>query len=131
MDQLGYFNIDDYIGDPKLAQSSSYLPLNNLKDFYFQKYTKKANIFEVLKLLSYYDSSLFKMIQEESGTDWNEMYKVFNMGHRMELYLPENIAQDIIGISESFGIPAQIVGFVENAESKKVTIRSAFGEFIY
>ena len=64
VDQLGYFNIDDYIGDPKLAQSSSYLPLNNLKDFYFQKYTKKANIFEVLKLLSYYDSSLFKMVQD-------------------------------------------------------------------
>lgn len=64
VDQLGYFNIDDYIGDPKLAQSSSYPPLEELKNFYFQKYTKQANIFEVLKLLSYYDSSLFKMIQD-------------------------------------------------------------------
>ena len=64
VDQLGYFNIDDYIGDPKLAESSSYQPLEELKNFYFQKYTKQANVFEVLKLLSYYDSSLFKMIKD-------------------------------------------------------------------
>jgi phosphoribosylformylglycinamidine cyclo-ligase len=73
---------------------------------------------------------LFKLIQQESGTSWQEMYKVFNMGHRMELYVPENIAADLIAISQSFGIEAQIIGRVE-AEQKQVTVRSEFGEFMY
>jgi phosphoribosylformylglycinamidine cyclo-ligase len=74
---------------------------------------------------------LFRLIQEQSGTSWQEMYKVFNMGHRLEVYLNEEHAQRIIEISQSFGIDAQIIGRVEAAESKKVTIRSEFGEFIY
>ena len=74
---------------------------------------------------------LFELIQKESNTDWQEMYKEFNMGHRIELYVPEEIAADIIKISESFGIPAQIIGRVEAADKKKVTIRSPFGEFVY
>lgn len=74
---------------------------------------------------------LFELIQKESNTDWKEMYKVFNMGHRMELYVPETIAADIIAMSESFGIPAQIIGRVEECATKKVTITSPFGEFIY
>ncbi|GGE23144.1 AIR synthase related protein [Sphingobacterium cellulitidis] len=74
---------------------------------------------------------LFELIQKESNTEWQEMYKVFNMGHRMELYVPEEIAADIIQISESFGIPAQIIGRVESSEKKQVTIRSPFGEFVY
>lgn len=74
---------------------------------------------------------LFKLIQEESQTSWQEMYKVFNMGHRMELYVPREIADDIIAISKSFNIDARIVGHVESAETKKVTIRSEFGEFEY
>ncbi|MFD2600054.1 AIR synthase related protein [Sphingobacterium corticis] len=74
---------------------------------------------------------LFELIQKESGTDWQEMYKVFNMGHRMELYVPEAIAADIIAISESFGIDAQIIGRVESSEQKQVTIQSPYGEFIY
>jgi len=74
---------------------------------------------------------LFELIQKESNTDWKEMYKVFNMGHRMELYVPESIASDIIAISESFGIPAQIIGRVEESTDKKVTITSPYGEFIY
>lgn len=74
---------------------------------------------------------LFKLIQEESGTDWKEMYKVFNMGHRMELYVPEEIAQSIIDISKSFDVDAKIIGRVESHESKKLTIKSEFGEFIY
>ncbi|MGJ1420887.1 AIR synthase related protein [Sphingobacterium spiritivorum] len=74
---------------------------------------------------------LFDLIQKESKTDWQEMYKVFNMGHRMELYVSEDIAQDIIAISESFGIPAQIVGRVEEASGKKVTIHSPYGTFEY
>jgi phosphoribosylformylglycinamidine cyclo-ligase len=74
---------------------------------------------------------LFKMIQEQSGTDWQEMYKVFNMGHRMELYVPEKIAQEIINISKSFGIDAQIVGSCKKAEKKSLTIISEFGTFEY
>lgn len=74
---------------------------------------------------------LFKLIQEQSGTDWKEMYKVFNMGHRMELYVPAEIAEDIIAISKSFNIDAQIIGRVEKSEQKQVTIKSEFGEFVY
>ena len=74
---------------------------------------------------------LFKLIQEESGTDWKEMYKVFNMGHRMELYVPEEIAEDIIAISNSFNVDAQIIGRVEDFKGKKLTINSEFGTYIY
>lgn len=74
---------------------------------------------------------LFKMIHEQSGTDWREMYKVFNMGHRMELYVDESIAQGIIEISKSFNVDAQIVGRVEAEGEKQLTIKSQFGEFIY
>ena len=74
---------------------------------------------------------LFQLIQEQSGTDWKEMYKVFNMGHRMELYVPEAIAQEIIAISESFNIEAQIIGRVESSAQKQVTIESEKGTFIY
>lgn len=74
---------------------------------------------------------LFKMIQEQSGTDWKEMYTVFNMGHRMELYLPEAIAADIIAISRSFNVDAQIVGRVEASDNKRLTIKSEFGLFEY
>lgn len=74
---------------------------------------------------------LFKLIQNQSGTDWKEMYKVFNMGHRMEVYLAPEDAAKVIEISQSFGIEAQIVGRVENAESKKLTIISEYGTFEY
>jgi phosphoribosylformylglycinamidine cyclo-ligase len=74
---------------------------------------------------------LFTLIQEQSGTHWEEMYKVFNMGHRMEIYVPQEIALDIIEISQSFSIDAQIVGRVESAAQKQVTIRSEKGEFVY
>ena len=74
---------------------------------------------------------LFQLIQEESNTSWEEMYKVFNMGHRMEIYVPEEIAEDIIKISNDFGIAAQKVGYVEAADTKKVTIQSEFGTFTY
>lgn len=74
---------------------------------------------------------LFQLIQEQSGTGWKEMYQVFNMGHRMELYVPEEIAADIIKISQGFNIEAQIVGRVEPAAVKQVTVRSEKGEFIY
>src|ERR1700710_2469278 len=75
--------------------------------------------------------TLFKLIQEESNTSWQEMYKVFNMGHRMELYVPQEIAADLISISHSFGVEAQIIGRVEAAETKQVTVTSPYGEVIY
>lgn len=83
----------------------------------------KDNMFEV--------PPLFKLIQKESGTDWKEMYQVFNMGHRMELYVDEAIAEDLIAISKSFNVDAKIVGRVEASGEKKLTIKSEFGEFKY
>ena len=74
---------------------------------------------------------LFKMIQEESNTDWKEMYKVFNMGHRMELYVDKSFATDIINISKSYNVDAKIIGKVESSSDKKLTILSEFGKFIY
>jgi len=74
---------------------------------------------------------LFRLIHEQSGTSWHEMYKVFNMGHRFEIYLPGQYAQQIIDISESFGIDAQIVGFCEPSEKPRLTIRSNYGDFFY
>jgi len=74
---------------------------------------------------------LFQLIQEQSGTSWEEMYKVFNMGHRMELYVPEAIAADIIAISKSFNIDAQIVGRMVAGAQKQVTIQSEKGTFQY
>ena len=74
---------------------------------------------------------LFKIIQEQSQTDWQEMYKVFNMGHRMEIYLPEKFADKVITISKSFNIDAQIVGYVEKSNSKSLLIESEFGKFTY
>jgi phosphoribosylformylglycinamidine cyclo-ligase len=74
---------------------------------------------------------LFKLIQEQSKTDWREMYQVFNCGHRMELYVSPNIAEDIISISKSFNVDAQIIGRVETSNSKKLTIKSQFGVFNY
>ena len=74
---------------------------------------------------------LFSMIQKQSKTDWKEMYKVFNMGHRMEIYTDEKTAEDLISISKSFNVDAQIVGRVEKSETKSVKIYSPYGEFIY
>ncbi|MAP79698.1 MAG: phosphoribosylformylglycinamidine cyclo-ligase [Aequorivita sp.] len=83
----------------------------------------KDNMFEV--------PPLFKLIQEESKTDWKEMYQVFNMGHRMELYVPEAIANKIIEISKSFNVDAQVVGRVAAHNEKKLTISGENGTFVY
>ncbi|MBI6120072.1 AIR synthase related protein [Salegentibacter maritimus] len=83
----------------------------------------KDNMFEV--------PPLFKLIQQESKTDWKEMYQVFNMGHRMELYVDPKIADEIIAISKSFNVGAQVIGRVEASEEKKLTIKSELGEFHY
>lgn len=74
---------------------------------------------------------VFELIKNESGTDWKEMYEVFNMGHRMEIYLPESLAEKVIAISRSFNIDAQIVGRVEASSSRKLTISSQWGVFKY
>ena len=74
---------------------------------------------------------LFEMIHEESNTPWKEMYKVFNMGHRMELYVEPEVAQSLIEISRSFNLDAQIIGRVEKADKAHLTIKSEFGEFHY
>ncbi len=74
---------------------------------------------------------LFKLIQEQSKTNWKEMYQVFNCGHRMELYVSPEIADDIIAISKSFNVHAQIIGRVKASKSKKLTIKSEFGIFEY
>jgi phosphoribosylformylglycinamidine cyclo-ligase len=83
----------------------------------------KDNMFEV--------PELFRTIHSQSHTDYKEMYKVFNMGHRMELYLPENIANDVISISKSFNIDAKVIGRVEKGSGKKVTVKSEYGTFEY
>ena len=83
----------------------------------------KDNMFEI--------PPLFRLINEESGTDWKEMYKVFNMGHRMEIYLPEEYAEGIIEISKSFNVDAQVIGRVESSNNNKLTIISEFGTFEY
>jgi len=74
---------------------------------------------------------LFKLIQEQSKTDWKEMYQVFNCGHRLEFYLNPEVAQDVIAIAESFGVPAKIIGRVAQSSEKKLTINSEYGEFTY
>jgi phosphoribosylformylglycinamidine cyclo-ligase len=74
---------------------------------------------------------LFQLIQEQSGTDWKEMYQVFNCGHRMELYVQPETAEAIIAIAHRFGIEAQIVGRVEAAPQKQLTIQTPQGTFLY
>lgn len=91
--------------------------------FVHNKKVIKDNLFDV--------PPLFDIIQKNSGTPWQEMYKVFNMGHRLEVYLPKDFAEEVIEISQSFGIPAQIVGHIEDAEKNELIIRSKQGEFIY
>lgn len=83
----------------------------------------KDNLFET--------PPLFKLIQAESGTDWKEMYKVFNMGCRMEVYLPKEYAEEVISISKKFGVDAQIIGSVEKADKASVVVKTAHGEFEY
>ena len=83
----------------------------------------KDNLFET--------PPLFSIIQKESSTEWKEMYKVFNMGHRMELYVNPNVAEEIINISKSFGVNAKVIGRVEPSDIKKLTIRSEHGTFEY
>ncbi len=96
--------------------------------------TKVLNFVDEMKIIKnnmFPVPPLFQMIQKESDTPWQEMYKVFNMGHRMELYVPKEIAESIIKISEEFNVDARIVGYCQKADSKSLTINSEFGEFHY
>ena len=91
--------------------------------FVENKHVVKDNLFPI--------PPLFRIIKEQSGTDWSEMYKVFNMGHRMEFYVAEEHAARIIEISESFGIEARVIGRVADAPANRLTIKSEFGTFEY
>ncbi len=91
--------------------------------FVENKHVIKDNLFPI--------PPLFRLIARESGTDWKEMYKVFNMGHRMEIYLAPEHAQAVIDIAQSFGIDARIVGRVEDAQANRLTIISEEGTFEY
>lgn len=91
--------------------------------FVEHKHVIKNNLFPI--------PPLFRIIKEQSGTDWQEMYKVFNMGHRMELYVAPDKAQAIIDISKAFGINARIVGYVEDSPTNKLTLQTEYGDFTY
>ena len=90
-----------------------------------------VNDLHIIKDSMFPTPPLFKLIQQQSQTSWDEMYKVFNMGHRFELYVPSEIASDIIAISKEFNVDAQIIGRCESHKGNKLTIRSEYGEFIY
>ncbi|MEC8536568.1 MAG: AIR synthase-related protein, partial [Bacteroidota bacterium] len=91
--------------------------------FIDQLHVIKDNMFEV--------PPLFKLIQQQSKTNWKEMYQVFNCGHRMELYVAAEVAETMIATASEFNVAAQVIGRVECSESKKLTIKSEFGTFEY
>jgi phosphoribosylformylglycinamidine cyclo-ligase len=115
-EELGRVSIDGMVHCSGGAQTKILHFIENL-------HIIKDNMFEL--------PPLFKLIQDESQTDWKEMYQVFNMGHRMEFYVDESIAQDIVDISKSFNVDAKIVGRVEASESKSLSISSVYGHFEY
>ena len=141
-----YHDLNINIGKLVLSPTRTYAPI--IKDI-LSKYRNKINGMvhcsggAQTKILHFIDNlhiikdnmfdtpPLFKMIQKESSTDWKEMYKVFNMGHRMEIYVNEDIASDIINISKLYNVDAQIIGRVEYSDEKKLTIISKHGEFNY
>ena len=141
-----YHDLNINIGKLVLSPTRTYAPI--IKDI-LSKYRNKINGMvhcsggAQTKILHFIDNlhiikdnmfdtpPLFKMIQKESCTDWKEMYKVFNMGHRMEIYVNEDIASEIINISKSYNVDAQIIGKVEYSDEKKLSIMSKHGEFNY
>ena len=141
-----YHDLNINIGKLVLSPTRTYAPI--IKDI-LSKYRNKINGMvhcsggAQTKILHFIDNlhiikdnmfdtpPLFKMIQKESSTDWKEMYKVFNMGHRMEIYVNEDIASEIINISKSYNVDAQIIGRVEFSDEKKLSIMSKHGEFNY
>jgi phosphoribosylformylglycinamidine cyclo-ligase len=143
-DKIKELGID--AGKLVLSPTRTYAPVINevLKTFRYQingmihcsggAQTKILNFVDNLHIIKdnmFQIPPLFKIIQEESKTEWHEMYKVFNMGHRFEIYIKKDIATDIIEISKSFGIEAQIIGHVEHSDNKRLSIKSEFGDFTY
>lgn len=143
-DQIGNLGID--AGKLVLSPTRTYAPvIKTILDKYRKNIhgmihcsggaqTKILHFIDNLKIVKnnmFPIPPLFELIREQSGTDWKEMYKVFNMGHRMEIYLPKEYAQDIIDISNSFNIDAQIVGHVESSDKKELIIESQYGKFEY
>ncbi len=139
-------NIDVNIGRLVLSPTRTYAPIiKKILELYRHKVhgmihctgggqTKILNFISNLHIIKdnlFKIPPLFDLIKKESSTNWKEMYKVFNMGHRMELYVSENIANKIIDISKSFGVEAKIIGRVESSKEKKLTISSSNGTFIY
>ena len=116
LSEIGSDNIDGMVHCSGGAQTK-------ILHFIDQNHVIKDDLFDI--------PPLFKLIQQESKTDWKEMYQVFNMGHRMELYVDESIAAEIIQISKSFNVDAKIIGRVEASEDKKLSIKSEHGEFEY
>ncbi len=116
LSDIGHKNIDGMIHCSGGAQTK-------ILHFVGNHHVIKDNLFHI--------PPLFKLIQEESGTRWKEMYRVFNMGHRMELYVEENTAREIIEIAQTFDVEARIIGRVEASASKKLTIKSEYGIFEY
>ena len=116
---LSEYNSDDIHGMIHCSGGAQTKILHFIDEFH----VVKDNMFPI--------PPLFKLIQEQSKTDWKEMYQVFNCGHRMELYVSPEIAGNIIRISKSFNVDAKIIGRVEASKTKKLTIKSEFGEFRY
>jgi phosphoribosylformylglycinamidine cyclo-ligase len=134
------------VGKLVLSPTRTYLPIMKkvLKQFRNQIHgiihcsggaqTKVLNFIDKLHITKdnmFPTPPLFKLIQGQSGTDWKEMYQVFNMGHRLEVYLPEAFANDLMEISKSFGVDAKIIGRCETSEKKMLTIASEHGIFEY
>ncbi|MDF1550602.1 MAG: AIR synthase-related protein [Bacteroidales bacterium] len=143
-DKIGELNID--AGKLVLSPTRTYAPIINeiLKNYRSQIHgmihcsggaqTKILHFIDNLHIIKnnmFAIPPLFKIIQKESNTGWQEMYKVFNMGHRFEIYVKEAIASELIAISKQFGVEAQIIGRVESSDNKKLSIMSEFGDFSY
>ena len=138
--------IDRDMGRLVLSPTRTYLPVVNtiLKELRNEihgmihcsgggqtKITHFIDALHVIKDNLFPTPPLFSIIQSQSGTDWKEMYKTFNMGHRLEIYIPHQFASQIINISKSYNIDAQIIGYCEHADCKRLTIQSPYGTFEY
>ena len=134
------------IGEALLSPTRTYLPILKpiIEEYHEQihgiihcsgggqtKILHYIDQFNIVKNNLFPTPALFKMIREESKTEWKEMYQVFNMGHRMELYVPESLSEKIITHSKTFGVDAKIIGHVEQSTKKMVSIKSGHGDFTY
>ncbi|MBK7138429.1 MAG: phosphoribosylformylglycinamidine cyclo-ligase [Bacteroidetes bacterium] len=134
------------IGEALLSPTRTYLPILKpiIEEYHEQihgiihcsgggqtKILHYIDQFNIVKNNLFPTPALFKLIREESKTEWKEMYQVFNMGHRMELYVPESLSEKIITHSKTFGVDAKIIGHVEQSTKKMVSIKSGYEDFTY